>query len=335
MILALDIALSILVLVNTVFHFIGFCLLIRIYRRGLKNTQKIYIINMSIFEALQNLMSNLQRIPEMISHKREISKWLEYIQHYATLLNLTGIWIVLYFTMIFITIDRFLVVWLGFRYSIYWTKKKALYLVNITWAICLSFSISVAMGEAFLHFHYQDLFYVYFYPTMDFLYMVIVVTAYVYIFYRYQKSFKLEHKKSRKTIRQRRPSTTQQAFSQSRFYTTILLVSTFLIFIVIPDLIYMFFGPKISNRLHHERPHGYKSNILFDVCRFSYAIASSLNFFIYIFLQLPVRRLIRSKREQLKRYITKGSIINRINLDTPIELHTLTERRGTQASTFC
>lgn len=310
--IVLDIALSGLGMVNSFLHILGFYILLRRYKKSTKNPQKIYILNLSIFEIILNLLGNLARVPEMLTHSKEVTKVITFVQHYATLFNLTGAWIITYLTMIYITIDRFLVVYLGFRYSLYWTKRKALYVVNLTWACCALFSISIAVGEFFLHFHYQDVFYKYFYPTMDFLYLVIVISVYVYIFYRYQKSFKLQHKVSKRTLNKRNASTAQEAFYQSRFYTSILLVFTFLFFIVIPDLTYMFFGPKSANRSHDERSHGYESNLLFDICRFSYGIASSLNFFIYIFLQPDVRRILVAGSQKVGTFLSRKKIENYI-----------------------
>lgn len=301
--------------------------------KRLKSVQMIYFISLSISEALLNLMEVSQRIPEMLTHTKQFTTFLTYMQHYSILVNLSGIWLVLYLTMMYITIDRFCMVRYNFKYQVYWTKKKALYLINITWISSIFFTICIALGEAFLQLPYQEIFFRYFYPTIDSLYIILVISSYSYIFHRYQKSFKLQHKCSRKTIRRQRASSTQQAFSESKFYTSILLVLTFLLFIVIPDLTYMFFGTTNPHRAHNKRKNGYESSLLFDICRFSYAIASSIDFFIYVFPQQAVRVIIRAQSKTVKDFIEKKSgnkKSSEARLEYALELHMGVKRKMTQ-----
>ena len=104
--LAVDITLLTLVTVNTIMHTIGCGLLIYLYRRGRRNTQQIYFISLSTAELLLNLMEALQRIPEMLLHSTLNKPVFKVVQHYSTLINLTGIWIIIYLTMVYITLDR-------------------------------------------------------------------------------------------------------------------------------------------------------------------------------------------------------------------------------------
>ena len=298
--LTLDVFLFTLVLINTVLHSIGFCLLIILYRKGKKSSQQIYFINLSVAEALLNLMEVLTRIPEMFSHSHHLPIVFLHIEHYAKIINLTGIWVIIYSTMVYVTVDRFLTVRIGIKQRIYWTKKKVTCLLSATWVICLLTSLSISIIEIFHHFHYQPLFYKYFYPSIDFGYIILAISVYSYIFYRHQKSCKMKHKWSKRSLRLRTKSTTTEAFRESRFYTTILLVLTFLLFIIIPDLVYMFFGMQHEHFNHSNGiTEGGESNILFDLCRLSYAIASTVDFFIYIFFQPAVQAILCVKYDEL------------------------------------
>ena len=134
---------------------------------------------------------------------------------------------------------------------------------------------------------------------------------------------------------QRRRSTATDAFRQSRFYTTILLVLNFLIFIIVPDLTYMFHGMDHDDTVegYHTKKNivfehsNHDSNVIFDLSRLSYAVASTINFFIYIFVQPAVRgvldrkcwrrikiRLSRSDKRQQKISIQSGEEVSMILL---------------------
>ena len=61
-----------------------------------------------------SIMGNNNSLPMMLAH----------IQHYATLINLTGIWVIVYLTMVFITLDRFLMVRLSLKEQFILLEKE-------------------------------------------------------------------------------------------------------------------------------------------------------------------------------------------------------------------
>lgn len=252
-----------------------------------KSDNHITKITEDMYELCQKII-----LHEMHSNS-EYSSVLLYIQHYATLLYLTGLWLVLYLTMTYVTLDRLLMVKLAFRYKTYWTLKKSRYLVYTTWVVCMMVPFGIAIGELFYKFHYQDVIYEYLFPTLDFIYISFATTTYTYIFIRFIKSSQMSHKVSGTTIQsRRRRRSSALLFKDSKFYTTILLVLTFLVFIVVPNLIYLMLGMHREHTEHLETLSAFmhnKDNIVFDLCRFSYAIASCLHFFIYIFVLPEVK----------------------------------------------
>lgn len=319
--LALDLFLFGLVLVNTFIHSIGASLLIILYRKRKKrSTQEIYLINLSISEILLNFMEILKRIPEMFSHANKIATVFKYIQHYATVINLTGIWMVRYVTMIYITVDRLLMVRFGLKYQTCWMKKRPKYLIIAKWVICLSIPLCICVCEFLVDFHYQPVFYKYVFPTIDFGYIILAISVYSYMFYRHQKSYKMKNKYTKRRLSKQRLSTTTDAFVDSRFYTTILLVFSFSIFIIIPDLTYMFLGMQQIHFFHGSNTLAdNQSDILFDLCRVSYAIASTIDFFIYIFIRPDVQAILCKKCHQLRPIINK-KYKSRSNVKISIEL---------------
>ena len=79
-------------------------------------------------------------------------------------------------------------------------------------------------------------------------------------------------------------------FKQSVYFVPSLLITTFLVFMVVPDLTYLFFG-IVSNQ---------RSPQLLAACFVSYAVSSLTDACIYIFLQRDVRQLLNKKLPLLK-----------------------------------
>ena len=75
-----------------------------------------------------------------------------------------------------------------------------------------------------------------------------------------------------------------QIFRKSRFYISVLLITTFLRFVKVPDLVYLFVGILNKN----------DSSTLLTACWVSYAVANLSDAYIYIFMQRDVRHLLSS-----------------------------------------
>ena len=131
---------------------------------------------------------------------------------------LTDIFIALnyYFIMFLLTVDRFLAIYLNIKYQFYLPPKKIIRLVTIVSMTLLAFAITIAVLIAFNKmnrlYHWNMLYVLY--VVIDISYIVLVISVYVYIFRKngatHSDSFKLLI-----------PS---------------LLIVTFIIFSIIPDL---------------------------------------------------------------------------------------------------
>ena len=149
----------ILVLTNIIANGIGAVLLITHHRNNNNNPQAIYLINLSILQVLLNLIEMLERIPEMISHTMELSSFWNNVQHYGTIVNLTGVWLARYLTIVYVTIDRFFMVRLGFKYQEYFQPKVAKYLVLVTWIITVFIPVSICIIDLFVdNFNHRKMF---------------------------------------------------------------------------------------------------------------------------------------------------------------------------------
>ena len=79
-------------------------------------------------------------------------------------------------------------------------------------------------------------------------------------------------------------------FKESLYFIPVLLITTFLLFMVIPDLTYIFVG-VVSDKRSPE---------LLAACFVSYAISALTDAWIYIYLQHDVRNLLKTKMKWLK-----------------------------------
>lgn len=300
MTLAVDLALFILALINTILNSIGACVLIILYLKEKSYTQETYLINLSILEVLTNLVELIKRVPEMFSHIIETSLSIKYLSHYAAVGTFTGIRVAHYFITACITIDRFLMIRLSFYYRTHGRHKSVRCVLFLMWLLCLLIPVTICVAESKTDFHYQPVFYRYIYPSLDIGYVILAIVVYSYIFYRYQKSYKMDCRKI--SGRPLRRSTTTEAFVDSRFYTTILLVINFVVFVIIPDATYMFVGIRKEHHFHHGNLIAEsQSDVLLDICRISFAVSSFFNFFIYIFFKPTMQKTISKQLRRLKR----------------------------------
>ena len=264
-------------LLNVFFHSIGVYLLTSMYPTCKRRIQQIYLINLSLTECLINLLEICRIISGIIPCKHSHVNIVDESRHYTLIVSFTGVSIVYYFDMVYLTFDRLMDVALNIKYPIYWNEKKAKYLLMTTWLIGFLTCLSVSLCYRFLDFSWEDAFFKFFYPPIEFAFIILALATYGFIFLRYRKS-RINFPGSI-MVHTHQPST-MQIFRKSRFYISLLLIVTFLVFMVAPDLTYLFYGIIYKS----------ESEILMTSCWISYAIANLADAYIYIFVQPNVRR---------------------------------------------
>ena len=150
---------------------------------------------------------------------------------------------VYYFIMIYLTADRFFVVYLHLNYPLYWSKGKTRNLLVVTWVVFIILAIVLALLYKCLSIDYNRVFYIYTWPITEAVFLVVAFGRYGYVI---QKVYK--RNKSRiayETLRQRSklnntaapsPQQYQSIFKQPAFYVPTLLILTFVLLQVVPDL---------------------------------------------------------------------------------------------------
>ena len=82
-------------------------------------------------------------------------------------------------------------------------------------------------------------------------------------------------------------------FRQSRFHMCVLLISTFVLFMVVPNMVYLFYGVV----------GGHKSDTLDDALLILFNCSYLLDAWIYIFAQRSVRHLCCRKMHKKKEWL--------------------------------
>ena len=120
------------------------------------------------------------------------------------------------------------------------------------------------------------------YPSFEVVFIVVAFSTYGFLFHKYRKSRAPPvHISGR---RSHAPSVLQ-AFQSSKFYVAVLLITSFLIFITTPDLMYSF----------GVATHYNKVDTVNEFCRMSIAVGCVCDAIIYIFMSTSVKRLFMKK----------------------------------------
>lgn len=136
-----------------------------------------------------------------------------------------------YFFMILVTLDRFFTFYLNVKYSSYCTKKRLLKLVLSTIAVLLTIVLSVTISIYFkqIDFDYISLSMPIMHIFLDTLYLFAASATLIYDLSVYKTQVKLR----------KISSTGNEKHNQLKLFVPILLIVTFILFIVFPDIFYM------------------------------------------------------------------------------------------------
>ena len=261
---------------NVLFHSLGAYLLISMYPRCKQKIQQIYLFNLSISECLTNVLEICRSIPDLIEFEEDELTRINEIRQYILIVSFTGVSIVYYFDMIYLTLDRLLDVHLNMKYPVYWNETKTRYLLISTWAIGLFTSVSVSICYKYLDFKWRDAFFKYFYPTIEFTFIVLALITYGFIFHKYRQT----RLRVPGCMSVYKVTSTLHIFRKSRFYIPVLLIITFLLLMIAPDITYLIVGIVYKS----------ESETLLTCCWISYAISNLADAYIYIFVQYEVRK---------------------------------------------
>ena len=128
--LALDIPLIVMNTTNTVLHFVGFYLLATLHKNDENdNMQRIFIMNLSITEAFNNLLILITTIPDFLSVSDDTAEVISIANVYVAIFMDYILYLNFYLTLFYLTADRLACSLLNMRYPLYCSARKGKYLV--------------------------------------------------------------------------------------------------------------------------------------------------------------------------------------------------------------
>lgn len=271
---------AILRTLDIILHTTGIYLLLSRDQYDKSSVQQLYIINLSASEICFSVLWLSYDLPDLIpGHKRvNIIDLIERYRLYIKICIYSSVVFVFYCIMIYITCDRLVATKFALKYRVYWNRKRAKVLVSATWFVAFLLFLVIILVDIFSPFaeyHSIDVqFHKYFYMPINFIFIVLAVLTYLFIFRVYKRS--VDMKSSRR-------NSVFVVFYKSHFYISVLLILTFLVFIIIPDLVYLC---VIS--LSNQDPEKFYQVVL-SACVVSYSIANIMNGCLYIFCQPNIR----------------------------------------------
>ena len=300
MALWLSITLLILNLANSILHGTGIYLLISLFPRSRFKIQQRYLIHLSVSEFIFNMAELTKIVFGFVPwNSKKTQLKLDKAFHYLLIVQFTGVALVFYLVMIYLTLDRLMEIVLNIKYPIYWSEEKARLMLIITWIVAGFIAAAICLAHGLVHFNWEPYIYMYFFPVMGFVFLILAITTYTFIFKKYKVSrihpgpasvvvkrdtnTALKHSS---TTSPKRHRSSIYIFRRSKFFIPVLLISTFLIFMVGADLTLLFATVVHKNKVSEE---------LTSFVFISYAISNLCDACINIFLQKDVRRLLYKK----------------------------------------
>lgn len=212
-----------------------------------------------------------------------------------------------YYAFIFyMTGDRLVGVVLHIRYPLYWGIKRAKQLVIFTFVACCL--ICICMCITFVKMkhcnnlkEYQQvytMYHVYIPTALDITFLLIAICTYRTLFDKFRTSRRKSTTSYDSAVSPGQEDffTTSNLFVNSRFHISVLIVTSFLLFKVVPGLIYTCF-----ELTHTPKPY----SMLLVLC-ISFKICDTAEAVTYVFLQRSIKRLLRKKVNSLRTRTKSG-----------------------------
>ena len=274
---------------NIILHGSGFYLLLCLYNRGKRSPQRVFIMNLSLVELLQNICRLSVHITSTLIPSENSSKnsagsvalW------YMILITNSGIYYLCFASMFLLTCDRLLCIWLSVRYPTYWNLKKTFTTIGSTWVFCALIAVTIVLYAYCVvqpwDSVYNNLLSRYITTALFTIFLVFAIFSYSVMFLKF-----LSSSRNTSTRNKRSKHTILYTFRHSKFFISVMLVSTFLVLMVIPNLINTVL--KISGNV--DTTIANSLDLCINVC---VALSDTADGLIYVFLQAPVKRLLFRK----------------------------------------
>ena len=249
-----------------------------------KDNQRYFFINLSFSEFLICFVGIVKRICKIYQWK-DGATYVRFIQ--------AGIaTFVYYFTMILLTFDRFWEIFLNLRYPVYFSPKKTQIAIATIWGFSICFTMLLCIMNT-INPDVPNAILTYFYFIFGVLCIGVSAATYAYIAQKiYYNKINEDKQISAITAADCTISNAKKRkILLQSLYLPVLLLVTFLLFVIIPEIVYFYYD---LNNLQ-------MSDHLYMLLTVSYFIAYMSDVFIYILGSKYIRRTI------LRRFGIRGS----------------------------
>lgn len=255
--------LSFVILISALgFHTFGIYLLCKL--RENRTNQQLILLNLSVDELLYAIFDIIISILRFsgISYKNEILRTLDMMTN--------AFYILQRLFMILIALDRFLAAKLGLKYSVQFSKRRAIVVLICVWLVGLSFLLPLLLVPP----GHRNNVLKYVYPTLDGLVVVCALFTYIYIAKKLNGSGISEARRASGEENKQVPAPIKRLFKMAS-----LIIASFIILVAIPDTIYLVVIVLLKKDMI----------ILIKILVILWHVNLSADAVIYIFLQRRVR----------------------------------------------
>ena len=272
---------------NLVLHSVATFLLLKVYqkqRKQKKNSiQVLNLVNLSITQLIASLVVLIDECSELIYDKMEITQCstivaIQELDGYLYIVIFI-LYCTYYVDMIIITLNKFFAFYLNIRYPVFWDVGKSKRLICALWLMSLCTCGVMCVVYMSYPFNYQFLFTEIVSPVFIIIFLTMTFVSYVYIFCQYRHS--RTHFPSIRGVSLQKRESIYTTFRSSNFHLCALLVGSFIVFMVAPNLGYLL----------HCWAGAEKSHVAKDAIKVSHQLSFLADFVIYVIMQPEVRRL--------------------------------------------
>ena len=264
------IAMTILNLLNILFHGSGIYILVRLKNSGISYSQRILITTLSVSE----ILFGVNKLISYLIFDRYYQH--DFIKKIFEMFSLTTVSFLYFSAMILITLDRLLEFHLNLKYHLYWSGKKTIWSIGV--CIVISVIVFIVFLSLFIaiNLDFKRVLYIYFYPVFELFFTVLAFGTYTYIFIVYRQ------KKQKPTPNLKHTDVNKKLKPIFKIYVPFLIMITFVLFLVVPDTVYFisYFSDCADELVNNALMLLYRIGFLLDAL-------------IYIFCSKPVRRKIK------------------------------------------
>ena len=214
-------------------HAVALAFLLKVKRYNVTGSQKYLLVSLCLTEMTYAITDSISKISNLLGYRIiGISFWM---------FTNTSVVIMYIFVMLYITIDRFLEVYLNIKYSLHWTSKKTVFVLAATLVLCLlsyipallNLSQPELVGRALVRFIY---------PTLEVAYVITASCSYYYIIKQISRHRENSEKLEAQLRKNNKGIYKQPSKNSFQVLVPTLIIITFLLFMILPNIIKLMYS---------------------------------------------------------------------------------------------